>query len=147
MKSTGTALITAILTLLPAAALADAIELTRPMQAASLHEGAIDMVVYYLDHPDRDDFEVVATYASKAEPGKPSRIWIDLTDGDSMSFDLPYEVNRSAITDERVWEAARKATGIDSEAGSRVIFSFTREGNTVQVSAKLTEREIALYVD
>ncbi len=93
-------------------AFADQIELSKEMQAASLHEGGVDMVVYYLEEPDH--FQVVATYAPKRDAYDPARMRMGLTDGDSVRFGVPGE--------------------------PQVIYSFARSGNTVTVSADLTEQ-------
>jgi len=90
------------------AASAEQIELTSPMQGASLHEGGIDMVVYYLDQDDH--FEVVATYAPNREPYEPSRFRLALADGDSMRFALPGE--------------------------AQVMYGFVRTGDMVSVTAE-----------
>jgi hypothetical protein len=73
------------LPVLPAAA--DIIRLEDPMAAASLHDGGVDMVVYYLEHEDH--FEVVATYAAHHAPAAPARLRMGLVDGDRVSFGLP----------------------------------------------------------
>ena len=96
----------AALVLAAGAAVAEEIVLSSPMQGASLHEGGIDMAVYYLDQDDH--FEVVATYAPKREPYEPSRFRLALTDGDSMRFALPGE--------------------------EQVMYSFVRTGATVKVT-------------
>lgn len=96
------------------AAFADQIELTKEMQGASLHEGGVDMVVYYLEEPDH--FQVVATYAPKNEPFDPGRLRMGLRDGDSVRFGVPGQ--------------------------HQVIYSFARTGDTVTVSADLTKRTI-----
>jgi len=101
--------------LAPTAALADSITLNAPMQGASLHEGSIDMVVYYLDHDDH--FEVVATYAAKTGNTEPNRLRMALTDGDASKFSVP---------------------------GHRhVIYAFSRENDTVHVSADLVGHKSA----
>ncbi len=94
------------------AAGADQIELSKEMQAASLHEGGVDMVVYYLEEPDH--FQVVATYAPKREAYEPARMRMGLMDGDSVRFGVPGE--------------------------PQVIYSFARSGNTVTVRADPTEQ-------
>lgn len=93
------------------AAAADQIELSSPMQGASLHDGDIDMVVYYLDQ--HDHFEVVATYAPKGEPYEPSRFRLAMADGDKMRFALPGE--------------------------GQVMYGFVRTGGTVRVSAETVD--------
>jgi len=92
------------------AASADQIELSSAMQAASLHEGGIDMVVYYLEEGDR--FDVVATYAANREPFGPARLRMGLADGDSLRFGLPGE--------------------------RQVIYGFARSGATLRVTAEPT---------
>jgi len=59
------AMIFTIAALIPSIGFADTISLSIPYEAASLHDGDVDMVVYYVDHPDH--FEVVATYVSKTD--------------------------------------------------------------------------------
>lgn len=70
---------------------AETIEMTGPAQAAVLHDGAMDMVVYYVDHGDH--FEVVATYNAKAGPFDPQRLRMGLADGDSTQFSLPGQLD------------------------------------------------------
>lgn len=116
-----TAFRTAALTLAFAAgaaglARADEIALERPMQAASLHDGGIDMVVFYLDRADH--FEVVATYATVEAPDAPARLRMGLADGDAVSFALPGE--------------------------RHVQYSFARDGETVRVEARPTARDVAM---
>lgn len=73
---------------LPASpAAADSIRLETPMAAASLHDGGVDMVVYYLERGG--DLHVVATYAAQRAPDAPARLRLDLTEGGHMSFQLP----------------------------------------------------------
>lgn len=96
-------------------AAADQITLTKAMQAASLHEGGVDMVVYFLE--ETDHFQVVATYApNKQEPFEPARMRMGLTDGDSVRFGLPGE--------------------------PQVIYSFARTGDVVTVAADLTRPQL-----
>lgn len=106
------AVIAAAIAFLPAAAQADQIALTAPMQAASLHEGGIDMVVYYL--PRAGHFEVVATYVTGTAPGTgpaaPRRLRMGLAEGDATRFSLPGQ--------------------------AQVTYSFARHGDRVEVEAK-----------
>lgn len=97
------------------AANADTISLYAPMQAASLHTGGVDMVVYYLDHDDH--FEVVATYADGAEPFDPARLKMALVDGDDVNFGLPGQ--------------------------PQVSYGFTRDGDVVEIEANLVGAAIA----
>ena len=62
------------------------IELSKPIQGASLHDGGIDMVVYYTDHSTH--FEVVATYVENDHPDHPSRLRMRMQDGDDVTFSL-----------------------------------------------------------
>ncbi len=66
---------------------ADSISLDTPMAAASLHEGHVDMVVYFLDRSDH--FEVVATFAARDSAYDPARLRMRLAEGDAVSFALP----------------------------------------------------------
>ncbi len=61
-----------------------AIRLDGPLQGASLHEGDIDMVVYYL--PRGAALGVVATYADRDRPDRPGRIQFDLADGEEITL-------------------------------------------------------------
>ena len=65
------------------------VTLTQPIQAGSLHEGGVDMVIYYTDQ--NTHFEVVATYVTPRAPDAPNRLRMGLTDGDRVSFALPGE--------------------------------------------------------
>ncbi len=103
------ALPAALLIAAVAPASADDIRLDRPMAAASLHDGGVDMVVYYLDH--QDELEVVATYSQKGAY-EPARLRMALGDGDDVSFGLP---------------------GLSGAS-----YRFTRTGAVVSVSAKPT---------
>jgi hypothetical protein len=104
----------AALSLVAGTAAADQIELTREMQAASLHEGAVDMVVYYLD--DGEQIDVFATYAPSREPFEPARIRMSMADGDSVRFGVPGE--------------------------RQVIYSFARSGATLSVAADPTQHNV-----
>ena len=109
-----TRILAAILALGAGTATADQITLTKAMQAASLHEGGIDMVVYYLE--EADHYQVVATYAPKSDTFEPARMRMGLTDGDAVRFGVPGE--------------------------PQVIYSFARAGRTITVSADLTQPQI-----
>jgi len=110
--------IIALASILSAAAFsaqAEMISLESPMQAASLHEGGVDMVVYYLD--EEDHFQLVANYLDGTDPASPSRIRMGLVDGDRTSFSLP---------------------GIP-----QVIYSFERIGSSVIATADLLGQQVA----
>ena len=61
--------------------------LDRPIEAGSLHEGQLDMVVYYVP-VDGGLLEVTATFAPKTG-GDPLRIVMGLADSDSVAFSMP----------------------------------------------------------
>lgn len=82
-----TLIATAAAVLIPSMGLTDTISLDAPYQAASLHDGEVDMVVYYIDHADH--FEVVATYVSKSDLTSPNRLRMELKSGDMTNFALP----------------------------------------------------------
>ena len=105
-----TTVLAAAFALLSGAAQAGTLEMTRPVQAVTLHDGAVDMVAYYLDRDDH--YEVVVTYAAQAESASLRRLRVGLADGDSTRFSLP---------------------------GHReIVYSFTREGRAVHLRADLT---------
>lgn len=87
---------------------ADEITLSKHRQGDWLHEGVVDMVVYYLDRDDH--FEVVAIYVPKADPERRRFIRMGLKDGDSVRFGLP--------------------------GFPHVLYSFAREGCAVRVTAE-----------
>ncbi len=66
---------------------ADQIELTAPMQGESLHEGGVDMAVYFIKAGDL--YEVVATYTDTTGPYDPARLRMGLADRDAVHFSLP----------------------------------------------------------
>lgn len=68
-------------------ALAGEITLNAEMEAASLHEAGVDMVVYYTDADTH--FEVVATYVEPMAKDEPLRMRMGLNDGDKVTFALP----------------------------------------------------------
>jgi hypothetical protein len=74
-------------TLLAAPAVAEQVTLAAPIQARSLHEGPLDMVLYYLPVAG-SLLEVTGTYAPKG-PGKARRFVMALSDGDVISFAMP----------------------------------------------------------
>ena len=59
----------------------------RPIEGGSLHEGRLDMVVYYIP-VDGDLLEVTATFAPKGG-GDPRRVVMGLADRDSVAFSMP----------------------------------------------------------
>jgi hypothetical protein len=105
----------AIAAIMATSAAADTITLNTPMQAASVHEGGIDMVVYFADKGDH--YHVIATYADTQAPFAPARIEMGLMDGDDVSFGLP---------------------GL-----THVTYAFERSGDQVSVSADLIGDTVA----
>ena len=99
--------------LIAAAAAAGEITLEREIQAGSLHDGGVDMVVYYVDQ--HDHFEVVATYVS--DTTQPARIRMGLMDGDATTFGLPGFAGRT--------------------------YSFSRTGDIVRVRSDLVGTSVA----
>lgn len=68
-------------------AFAGEINLHAEMEAASLHEAGVDMVVYYMDAESH--YHIVATYVSPTDKEAPLRMEMGLTDGDRVTFALP----------------------------------------------------------
>jgi hypothetical protein len=71
----------------PLAAQAETLILSAPMAAATLHEDAADMSVYWL--PDGSAFEVTAVYVEAADPAAPAALRMRLEEGDRVEFRLP----------------------------------------------------------
>lgn len=72
-------------------ALAEQRTMTRAIEAASLHEGPLDMVAYFVPRPD-DLYEVTATFAPRhvdGAPFAPMRIVMGLNDGNGTAFAMP----------------------------------------------------------
>ena len=99
MTTASTCLPSAVAALLLASlafpAAADSVTLDRPGAAGSLHDGALDMVAYYLPAPD-GRFELTATFAPKVGEDAPAvadaapvRMVMALADGDAVSFGVP----------------------------------------------------------
>ncbi|WP_138467542.1 hypothetical protein [Poseidonocella sp. HB161398] len=98
-------LLAAALALSATAAAADEVTLSKPLAGAALHEGGVDMSVYWVEAAA--GYEVVATYQGQAD-AQPARIAMVLADGDRVTFGLP---------------------------GARgLLYSFARDGGAVTVS-------------
>lgn len=81
------ALATTLLAAAAAPALAESGRTARPIEAVSLHGGALDMVAYYTVN-DAGTYVVVATFAEKSGEN-PRRVTMELQDGDSVDFAMP----------------------------------------------------------
>jgi hypothetical protein len=93
-----------------APALAEQMTMTRPIEAASLHDGPLDMVAYFVPAA-RETLEVTATFAPRHGHGRsdePMRIVMGLADGDHVAFGMP--------------------------GYQEALYRFTRSGETVTVS-------------
>jgi hypothetical protein len=84
-KSLSASLLAALFLATPA--FAEEVTIGRPIDGGSLHEGRLDMVVYYV-RVDGDLLEVTATFAPKGG-GDPLRVVMGLADRDSVAFSMP----------------------------------------------------------
>ncbi len=96
---------------------AEEVGANQPLAAASLHEGPLDMVAYFVEGAG-DAYEVTATFAPRAAYAEPMRVVMALRDGDSTRFALPgfrgtnYEIAREGdkVTyGVEVWERTASA--------------------------------------
>jgi hypothetical protein len=91
-------------------ALAEEMTMSRAIEAASLHEGPLDMVAYY--EPARDGaLEVTATFAPREAEAASMRVVMALRNGDDVAFGLP--------------------------GYPQVLYRFVRTGQDVTVSAEV----------
>ena len=67
---------------------AEEVTISHALAAGSLHEGALDMVAYWLDGPD-GALELTATFRDRATDDEPMRIVMPMQDGDALSFGMP----------------------------------------------------------
>src|SRR5687767_2001534 len=84
-RTLGASLLAALFLATPA--FAEEATVGRPIGGGSLHEGRLDMVVYYVPIGG-DLLEVTATFAPKGR-GDPLRVVMGLADGDSAAFSMP----------------------------------------------------------
>ncbi|MDX8491776.1 hypothetical protein RFN29_09310 [Mesorhizobium sp. VK22B] len=84
-RTLSASLLAALFTATPA--LAEEATIGRPIEASSLHNGRLDMVVYYVP-ADGGLLEVTATFAPKGG-GDPQRVVMGLADRDSVAFSMP----------------------------------------------------------
>jgi hypothetical protein len=89
--------------------------MSRPIQAASLHEGQLDMVSYWVPLAD-GAFEVTATFIARDPGTEPMRIMMALADGEGTTFAMPG--HRSAL------------------------YSFARRQDVVEVSVEVRPNEM-----
>jgi hypothetical protein len=114
-RTLGASLLPALFLATPA--FAEEVTIGRPVEGGSLHEGRLDMVVYYVP-VDGDLLEVTATFAPKAG-GDPLRVVMGLADRDSVAFSMPgyqdllYTFSRSG---EEVTVSSETATHLQADA-------------------------------
>ncbi len=101
---------------LTAPAQAEEVTISRALAAGSLHEGALDMVAYWLEVPD-GALEVTATFRDRETIDEPMRIVMPMQDGDALSFGMP------------------------GYAGS--LYSFARSGKELNISVETNPDRIA----
>lgn len=77
-----------LLALTGSLAFAEEATMLEPVQAASLHEGPLDMVAYYLDLDD-GGYELTATFRARTDEAQPMRIVMRLMNGDNVAFGMP----------------------------------------------------------
>ncbi len=105
----------AALALMATPALADEITLTAPMASETLHEGGLDMNVYWVEA--EGGIEVVGTYVARAGANAPARIRMLMQDGDKVAFGMP---------------------GVQD-----TLYSFERSGDALHVTAENTGLQFA----
>ncbi|MGP3699675.1 hypothetical protein [Rhodobacter sp. NSM] len=76
---------------LASSALAGEITLNAPMQARSLHDGALDLVAYRSDLED-GGFEVTAAFRARTPSAEPQLIRMRLEDQDRVQFSMPSDL-------------------------------------------------------
>lgn len=76
------------LTALAVPAAAEEVTVAQPLAAASLHEGPLDLVAYFLE-TGTDAIEVTATFAPRTARAEPVRVVMALEDGDATTFSVP----------------------------------------------------------
>ena len=103
-------------TTMVASARAEEVTISHALAAGSLHEGALDMVAYWLDGPD-GALELTATFRDRETDDEPMRIVMPLQDGDALSFGMPgYEAS---------------------------LYSFARSGQEITISVEVMPAMIA----
>ena len=103
-------------TTMVASARAEEVTISHALAAGSLHEGALDMVAYWLDGPD-GALELTATFRDRTTDDEPMRIVMPMQDGDALSFGMPgYEAS---------------------------LYSFARSGQEITISVEVMPDRIA----
>jgi hypothetical protein len=78
----------ALLAALAGPVLAEETTVRRAIEAASLHEGPLDMVAYYQPAP-AGALAVTATFLAREPEAEPMRVVMGLGDGDDVAFAIP----------------------------------------------------------
>ncbi|CAM3405040.1 hypothetical protein PANO111632_17860 [Paracoccus nototheniae] len=97
-------------------AMAEVAVLSAPLQAASLHTGALDMAAYRITLPD-GAHEVTAMFRGR-DSDQPQRIVMRLQGRDEVRFAMPDE--------------------------PQTLYTFTSTGNAVEISAQRAPVQLAL---
>ena len=95
---------------------AEEVTISHALTPGSLHEGALDMVAYWLDGPD-GALELTATFRDRTTDDEPMRIVMPIQDGDALSFGMP---------------------GYDNS-----LYSFARSGKEISISVEIEPDSIA----
>ena len=101
---------------LMAPAQAEEVTISQALAAGSLHDGALDMVAYWLDGPD-GALELTATFRDRATDDEPMRIVMPMQNGDALSFGMP---------------------GYPAS-----LYSFARSGQEIRISVEVESNRIA----
>ena len=101
---------------LTAPAHAEDVTISQALAAGSLHEGALDMVAYWIEVPD-GALELTATFRDRATDDGPMRIVMPMQDGDALAFGMP---------------------GYDNS-----LYSFARSGKEISISVESEPDSIA----
>ena len=99
-----------------APAQAEEVTISQEIAAGSLHEGALDMVAYWVEVPD-GALELTATFRDRATDDEPMRIVMPMQDGDALAFGMP---------------------GYDG-----ALYSFARSGKAISISVEVEADRVA----
>jgi hypothetical protein len=99
-----------------APAQAEEVTISQEIAAGSLHEGALDMVAYWVEVPD-GALELTATFRDRATDDEPMRIVMPMQDGDALAFGMP---------------------GYDG-----ALYSFARSGQEISISVEIEADTVA----